>query len=278
LNTTKLYTENNYPAKLILFGEYTVIFGGDVLAIPLEKYACKWEEGKSFEHKELGGHISKVVENYSFLHFDIYDWTKFIDLHYLSSTIPLGYGLGSSGAVIAAIFERFFSISDFGDDLFLLKTFLGELESYFHGKSSGIDPLVSLLNSPILIKGKVVERIALNDGFDQKFELYDSGIPRNNKGIIAKVVSQYENDVAYKNKFDHLRELNNTVIAKYINGDFQESRSIIQAISAVQLELFKEDLIPPSVLEIWQSGLSSQDGIFKLCGGGGGGYFFRFRT
>jgi mevalonate kinase len=278
LNTTKLYTEKNYPAKLILFGEYTVLFGGDVLAIPLEKYACKWQEGSSFEHEALGNHIAKVVDNYPFLHFDIYHWREFIGKHYLSSTIPLGYGLGSSGAVTAAIFEQFFSISDFHNDLFLLKTFLGEVESYFHGKSSGIDPLVSLLKTPILIKENQVEMVALNDEYSQEFELYDSGIQRNNKGIIAKVLAHYEKDGAYKNKFDQLCELNNAVIAKYIKGDFQESRAIVQEISAVQLAMFNEDLIPSAIKKIWESSLQNKEGFFKLCGGGGGGYFFRFSS
>jgi mevalonate kinase len=276
LNTTKLYTEKNYPAKLILFGEYTVLFGGDVLAIPLEKYSCEWQEGSSFEHEALGNHIAKVVDNYPFLHFDIYHWTEFIGNHYLYSTIPLGYGLGSSGAVTAAIFEHFFSIKDFQNDLFLLKTFLGELESYFHGKSSGVDPLVSLLKTPILIKENHVEMVVLNEEYNQEFDLYDSGIARNNKGIIAKVVSQYQEDVAYRNKLDQLCELNNAVIAKYIMGDFLESRAIVQEISAIQLELFDEDLIPSAIRKIWESSMQNKEGFFKLCGGGGGGYFFRF--
>ena len=71
-------------------------------------------------------------------------------------SIPTGYGVGSSGAIVAAIYEHYIRdeyeilnktkknrISD------LIKNF-SLMESFSHGKSSGLDPLNSFLKLPIL--------------------------------------------------------------------------------------------------------------------------------
>ena len=61
------------------------------------------------------------------------------DLHNgweLSSDIPAGAGMGSSGAVVAAVYDRYAQQKT--DDLFALKNLFAQMENYFHGKSSGI--------------------------------------------------------------------------------------------------------------------------------------------
>jgi mevalonate kinase len=86
---------------------------------------------------------------------------------FFDSNIPQGYGVGSSGALVAAIFERY-SVSKHEpeniskDELKSLRTVFGLMESYFHGKSSGIDPLICYMNLPILIESKEsVDKVAI---------------------------------------------------------------------------------------------------------------------
>jgi mevalonate kinase len=80
---------------------------------------------------------------------------------FFDSNIPQGYGVGSSGALVAAIFERY-SFSKHNpeniskEDLKNIKSVFGEMESYFHGKSSGMDPLICYMNLPILIENKEI--------------------------------------------------------------------------------------------------------------------------
>ena len=81
------------------------------------------------------------------------------NLHF-DSSIPQGYGVGSSGALVAAIYDHY------ADDkitvlenltrekLLRLKSIFSKMESFFHGKSSGLDPLNSYLSLPILINSK----------------------------------------------------------------------------------------------------------------------------
>src|SRR5690606_28377114 len=79
---------------------------------------------------------------------------------YFDSSIPQGYGIGSSGALVAAIYYRYAQDKTTvlenltRDTLLRLKELFGRMESCFHGKSSGLDPLNSYLSLPILINSK----------------------------------------------------------------------------------------------------------------------------
>ncbi len=79
---------------------------------------------------------------------------------HFDSSIPQGFGVGSSGAIVAAIYDNYSkdkiaSDANMSNEKFIeLKKIFGILESYYHGKSSGLDPLICYLNLPVLIKSK----------------------------------------------------------------------------------------------------------------------------
>src|SRR5690606_24205453 len=79
---------------------------------------------------------------------------------YFDSSIPQGYGVGSSGALVAAIYDKYahdkITVLEnlTREKLLVLKSIFSEMESFFHGKSSGLDPLNSYLSIPILINSK----------------------------------------------------------------------------------------------------------------------------
>ncbi|HHW80901.1 MAG TPA: mevalonate kinase, partial [Bacteroidales bacterium] len=84
---------------------------------------------------------------------------------YFESSIPEGYGLGSSGALVAALYHRYAKngqassrSSTSKTDIPQLKSDLAILESWFHGTSSGIDPLICYLQHPLLIKENYIIR------------------------------------------------------------------------------------------------------------------------
>jgi hypothetical protein len=68
---------------------------------------------------------------------------------WLASNIPPGYGLGSSGSVCAAVLDAFgrpeARVGEASGEA--LQRFFARMEGYFHGNSSGVDPLVSFLGS-----------------------------------------------------------------------------------------------------------------------------------
>src|SRR5690606_29823162 len=75
---------------------------------------------------------------------------------YFDSSIPQGYGVGSSGALVAAIYDKYANnkitvLENLTrEKLLQLKAVFSQMESFFHGKSSGLDPLNSYLSLPIL--------------------------------------------------------------------------------------------------------------------------------
>ena len=63
----------------------------------------------------------------------------------ITSNIPIGRGYGSSAAVLAALVKAFnnaFDLNLSDDEIF---TRVYELECFWHGKSSGIDPIMAIL-------------------------------------------------------------------------------------------------------------------------------------
>ena len=79
---------------------------------------------------------------------------------YFDSSIPQGYGVGSSGALVAAIYDQYaqekITVLEnlTKEKLLRLKEIFSAMESFFHGNSSGLDPLNSYLSLPILIHSK----------------------------------------------------------------------------------------------------------------------------
>ena len=79
---------------------------------------------------------------------------------YFDSNIPQGYGVGSSGALVAAFYDRYALEKTYSKDdltsqkLTHLKNIFATMESHFHGQSSGLDPLNSYLSLPLLIRSK----------------------------------------------------------------------------------------------------------------------------
>ena len=65
----------------------------------------------------------------------------------ITSNIPIGRGYGSSAAVLAALVKAFnnaFDLNLSDDEIF---TRVYELECFWHGKSSGIDPIMAILEA-----------------------------------------------------------------------------------------------------------------------------------
>lgn len=100
---------------------------------------------------------------------------------YLDSDVPIGYGLGSSGMVVAAVYDRYARspIQDAMD----LKALFARMEGYFHGSSSGIDPLQCYLGKPFEITPEGLE--LLDD------ELLSGGIQICLIDIIIKSITKF---------------------------------------------------------------------------------------
>ncbi len=123
-----------YPAKLLLWGEHIVIHGAQALATPLHALAGHWVELPAGDEERLLPFLSYLQRE---------GWDALLDLDafarsitaglVFASAIPHGYGLGSSGALCAAIYDTFArdKIEPHDTHRYLeLKTMLGKMESF----------------------------------------------------------------------------------------------------------------------------------------------------
>src|SRR6478609_2506578 len=160
-----------FYSKILLFGEYGIIQDSKGLSIPYNFYngALKMDQNPSEEAIKSNESLSKFVsyletlqqEQPTLVTFDFKTLKNDTKAGmYFDSSIPQGYGVGSSGALVAAIYDKYahnkITVLEnlTREKLLQLKAIFSNMESFFHGKSSGLDPLNSYLSIPILINSK----------------------------------------------------------------------------------------------------------------------------
>jgi mevalonate kinase len=199
-------------------------------------------------------------------------------LHF-QSTIPEAYGAGSSGSLVAAIYDEFglkkaqFDPHDFPK----LRKALAQIESYYHGTSSGIDPLCCYLNKPILFDGDMVYPVnvpASPPGTG--FFLLDTG--KSGMGPMIEYFKSRLQDPAFHDMIhDHFIPLVERNIDRLLDTDSRLPKGM-QKLSEMEYESFRR-MIPQDFQRIWKNGLQTGTYSLKLCGsGGGGGYIIGYSS
>ena len=278
-----------YPAKIILFGEYGIILNSKALAIPYPKYSGRFvmQENVGIEFSknaaesnvalaDLNNYFKAEKDNFKFLELEKFE-SDIRNGLYFDSTIPLGSGLGSSGALTAALYDRYRN-QNHNDDLQLIKSKLAAIESCFHGKSSGTDPFICWINKPLLLENHFELNTDIN--LSPFFETYavfliNSHTVGNTGALVAYFMEQYEQP-DFKEKIDHqyLPIINQTIDA-VIAADYSTFEQLIVEYSQFQLNHFKQ-MIAPDMTNYFKHGNESGDFHLKICGSGGGGFVLGF--
>ncbi|MEZ4907347.1 MAG: hypothetical protein R2771_06845 [Saprospiraceae bacterium] len=267
-----------YPSKVLLFGEYLVLSGANALAIPFDKFKGNF----TFDNVETDPIIDEFYNflksqdwyslntefNISKFNYDIKSGLNFV------SNIPIGYGIGSSGAVSAAIYERYFTPQK-SEDLFQLKKILAQIENFFHSSSSGIDPLVSFLNNPVKINSdSTIEKtkFSFSNYSDFDFYLVDSGTSRTTAEYV-KIFKEKMSNSTFQNEFiNKAISINNTLINDFLGINEKQVFEKFKEISHLQFHYLSEMIIDP-ITALWKNSLNNKDISIKLCGAGGGGFY-----
>jgi len=294
-------SDNNkiYYAKIMLFGEYSVIknsmaltvpyrhFNGELRFIDRDNYTdYDFARQSNLNLFNLLGYIKEVSgQNRLLSAFDLDAFAG--DLKqglYFESSIPEGYGVGSSGALIAAIYNRY--VKDRPDPATLdskgmvsLKNKLAQFESFYHGTSSGIDPLNAYMKYPLLFSGNgEVDKASIHlpaKNPDFAVFLLNTGLKRETGPLVNIFLERAKNKEAEGIDAEHLIGLTNQAIhsiMKGANGDFFQS---LQGLSNYQFRHF-EPMIPQGYRHIWKEGIDNNHYYLKLCGSGGGGFLLGF--
>ena len=203
---------------------------------------------------------------------------------YFDSSIPQGYGVGSSGALVAAIYDKYVDDkitvleSLTREKLLKLKAIFSLMESFFHGKSSGLDPLNSYLSLPILIKSKDnVEATGIPSQKEGKGAVFllNSEIIGKTAPMINIFMNKMKNEGFRKMLDEDFAKYTDACIDDFLHGNVKSLFGNVKSLSKVVLSNFKP-MIPQAFHTIWQQGIDSNAYYLKLCGSGGGGYILGF--
>ncbi len=275
-------TERTYHSKIILFGEYSMIFNATALMVPLRKFSAQWrvssqlkDQGAAASNASLqrfADYLSTIDEAKA-----VIDVPRFKDELsnelYLDSDVPSGYGLGSSGVLVAAVYDRY--AFEKSDNLIQLKHLFGKMESFFHGSSSGIDPLQCYLGKPFRISAEGVT--LLPDDFlpaDIHVFLADTGIKSNTKPLVQYFKNKRE-DVGYLSGFQtHYVPCVNACIDHLIKGEKASFFKALRQLTEGQLKYLRP-MITDNSIDLFLEKPDFNLG-FKISGSGGGGYVLGF--
>jgi mevalonate kinase len=273
-----------FNSKILLFGEYTVLHNSDALLLPFPRFSgeldflnpdednyLRLESNKTLRglHKFLNdSEISNLID-LNQLEKDIYSGL------YFNSTIPVGYGLGSSGALIASIFSKYRLLKD-DMDIDSLRGILAKMESFFHGSSSGLDPLVSYLDKSIYAQSNTLSVVSIDTAGFNPF-LIDTGRDRSTQKMV-KIFNEKCADPDFLSLVHtDLSNASNQSIISLMRGDKKGFFKHLRVLSSLQLQHFSE-MIPVEFYDVWVYGLQTDNYYLKLCGAGGGGFILGFTT
>lgn len=292
-----------FYGKIILFGEYGIIFDSMALTIPFThfhgelSFNNRYNKFKYTDY-DFANNSNVQLEAYSSylkklndrgvleMEFDFNAFVRDLDNGlYFESSIPQGFGLGSSGALVASLYSQYaFNKIQGGrsvtrEETLQLKKIFSQMESFFHGKSSGIDPLNSYIQFPLLIKSKTdIETVGIPrnkiNGNSAIF-LINTGRPGKTEPVVNLFLENCKDPDYFSVITNEFIPLNNSCIENIISGDLEPFFTNLHKLSELQYNYFR-DMIPESFLGVWRDGLEGSDYKLKLCGSGGGGYLLGF--
>ena len=269
----------------MLAGEYGVVVGGSALTIPFNHFYAKVRDqhdipdGKAEEAEKSAGYLADLFHYISglppgtFHAFpDLELFSKQHDRYWLELNIPTGYGLGSSGAVSAAVYDLFFPGAA-EIPLAHQKEDLAAIESYFHGKSSGLDALTCHAAVPLHLAG---------EGTIRKVDFSPSRIPGGYRFFLLDSEQRFETGPLVRHFLEKMNDpgfaasirneylaMNQKLIEALLGVREADPGLMVRVLSDYQFTNFRE-MIPDVVLDLWIEGQVSNEFYLKLNGSGGG--------
>ena len=281
-----------FYAKILLFGEYGIIKDSKGLAIPYNAYrgALKSTLDLFGKPKESNQNLQSFYAYLASLEtplvsFNLNNFKKDLDNGmYFDSSIPQGYGVGSSGALVASVYDKYATdkitvLENLTrEKLLKLKQIFSLMESFFHGKSSGLDPLNSYLSLPILINSKDhVEPAGIPSQKEGKGAVFllDSEQIGETEPMVNIFMNKMKNEGFRKMISEEFSIITDACIEDFLGGNVKSLFGNVKSLSKIVLKNFKP-MIPDAFHKVWENGISSNDYYLKLCGSGGGGYILGF--
>lgn len=194
-------------AKLIFFGEHSVVYGKKAVGMPLKNLSLKinLKEEYLIENKYVK-YIKNELKNSYGIDEEIY--VEVI------SNIPESSGLGSSAALAVEITKEFKKRYKLNLDI---EKLANEFEKYAHGNPSGIDVKLVLSNNAIIFQ-KYKEAINFDFYLDAYLLIIDSGIKGSTEEALKIVKDNFLENEKY---IDNLGEISDLAIEAIKNKNIE---------------------------------------------------------
>lgn len=264
-----------------------MIFGSNALLIPYYSVSGEWSsiinrpcERGIESNRNLFKYFEYLRENDRFRILDLRRMEMELNAGlFFDSNIPTGYGVGSSGALVAAIYDRF-KLIDIKETDKLIE-FLAAMENYFHGSSSGIDPLQCYFGKPFVLNGQQTtdngQQILNHDFMSDDIHIFltDTKITSPTAPLV-NIFKERRKDNIYLEKFNNKYvPLVNDCISSLIEKKDDDFFNNVSQLSKMQTEMLGHT-IPENVKEFFFFDINKDGFQVKLCGAGGGGFLLGF--
>jgi mevalonate kinase len=285
-----------YYGKILLFGEYGIIEDSMGLSIPYSDYNGKFliSKGSNPKSRKSNRQLYSFYQNLVELQsssslpcsLDLKAFENDLNNNiYFDSSIPQGFGIGSSGAIVAATYDRYCNKNkiDSGkeiqnESIIKLKSIFSKLESFYHGTSSGLDPLICYLNLPILIKSKTdLGTVGIPDSNNGKGAVFllNTGEVGNTQPLVQHFLERCKEEGFRKMLKNKFKKYNDASIDAFLKNEGKSLLKNVKSLSKVLYENF-QPMIPKLYRDLWKEGIDTNSYYLKLCGSGGGGYILGF--
>ena len=155
------------------------------------------------------------------------------------------------------------------------------MESFFHGQSSGIDPLSCYVQKPLLVEStnsiNTINIPPQNISSKRTLFLIDTECKGNTQGLVEIFLNklrQKDFEVFFENEF--VVATNNS-ITNFLERKYEDFENNFIELSKKTFNNFQE-MIPINYKNLWMDGIEKKDYYLKLCGSGGGGFLIGLTT
>jgi len=179
----------------------------------------------------------------------------------LQSNVPIGRGLGSSAAVIVSLLAGLLKFHQAETPPQTLLELAKQIESYQHGKSSGLDPATLIYAG--LLKYQINQPIEHLTPQPLTAWLIDTGAPQSHTGECVHAVKQrHQADAELWQSFKNISfEIQQAWLT-------QQTKQLKQAIQANQKLLVQIGVVPKKIERFIQRLDHTLNAASKVCGAG----------
>lgn len=262
------------PAKVILSGEHSVVYGKPALIAGLGKYISVTisDSKTNNDHGKLTQSIVNTAKEYvqkAYPSITLTDCSVIV-----SSEIPLGRGLGSSASLAVAICAallHFYTGEE--PDKNVVNTLAYKAEKLVHGTPSGADNTTVCFGGLIFFRKefeflKTISQLnsKLPKNIEDHLLLIDTGKPKETTGEMVKMVRIFYNEHAEEAELllNKIEKITKRMVVSVVKED---ASTFKEAITENQIYLEKLGVVSQSTIDLLKS--LKKYGTGKVTGAGG---------